>query len=351
MTQETIVGRPPLDLRAGDWVEVRTHEQILATLDENASVDNLPFMPEMLRYCGKRFLVYKRADKTCDTITGKYTSRRMHDAVHLADVRCDGEAHGGCDTTCLIFWKEVWLKRVDETENLVRVAGTEKEGQLGNSRCSIENLMGATRATRNEFGEEEPIYFCQATALLKATSPLVWWDVRQYWREWRSGNIRVEDIAKYLSTAVWNWVVGRRGIGRINYLITGHRRYPFMNSKLMLDGNTPYEKLGLQPGELVDVKRVDEILMTLKKWRNRGLSFDQNGEMLKYCGGKFKVLKIVRKVIDEKSGKLLVLKNEGVILDGVICCGHYSPNRLLCPRSQYPFWREIWLQRTDGGSR
>jgi hypothetical protein len=48
-----------LGLRAKDWVEVRSAEEILATLDEHGCLDTLPFMPEMLQYCRKKFHVYK----------------------------------------------------------------------------------------------------------------------------------------------------------------------------------------------------------------------------------------------------------------------------------------------------
>jgi hypothetical protein len=34
--------------RAGDFVEVRSGEDILATLDQDGCVDGMPFMPEML---------------------------------------------------------------------------------------------------------------------------------------------------------------------------------------------------------------------------------------------------------------------------------------------------------------
>ena len=65
-----------LNLKAGDWVEVRSREEILATLDENGRLENLPFMMEMFEYCGRRLRVYKRADKTCDYIRG-WSIRRM----------------------------------------------------------------------------------------------------------------------------------------------------------------------------------------------------------------------------------------------------------------------------------
>src|ERR1035438_3220535 len=99
-------------LSVGDWVEVRSKQEILKTLDVNGQLDGMPFMPEMLAFCGKRFQVYKRAHKTCDTVF-PVRGRRVDQAVHL-ETRCDGQAHGGCQAGCLIFWKEAWLRRVDQ---------------------------------------------------------------------------------------------------------------------------------------------------------------------------------------------------------------------------------------------
>ena len=53
--------RPPLHLRVGEIVEVRSEAEILATLDERGELDGLPFMPEMLDFCGRRFRVHKLA--------------------------------------------------------------------------------------------------------------------------------------------------------------------------------------------------------------------------------------------------------------------------------------------------
>ena len=58
-------------LGVGDWVEVRSREEILATLDENGRLEELPFMPQMFQYCGRRFRVIARAHKTCDVIAGE----------------------------------------------------------------------------------------------------------------------------------------------------------------------------------------------------------------------------------------------------------------------------------------
>ena len=95
-------------LKVGDWVEVRSKEEILATLDRDGCLEGMPFMPEMLSFCGQRFQIYKRAHKTCDTVF-PVRGRRVHEAVHL-NTRCDGSAHGGCQAGCLIFWKQAWLR-------------------------------------------------------------------------------------------------------------------------------------------------------------------------------------------------------------------------------------------------
>ena len=101
----------PLGLRPGELVRVRSAIEISPTLDPDGTLDGLPFMPEMLKYCGRTLPVSMRADKTC---AGDGVVRRMHNTVHLAGVRCDGGAHGGCQAACLMFWKEAWLERVED---------------------------------------------------------------------------------------------------------------------------------------------------------------------------------------------------------------------------------------------
>src|SRR6266852_5081544 len=99
-------------LSVGDWVEVRSKDEILRTLDGNGRLDGMPFMPEMFKFCGQRFQVYKRAHKTCDyTTPAPNRTRRLDRTVHL-ETRCDGAAHDGCQADCLLYWKEAWLKPV-----------------------------------------------------------------------------------------------------------------------------------------------------------------------------------------------------------------------------------------------
>jgi hypothetical protein len=72
------------------------------------------------------------------------------------------------------------------------------------------------------------------------------------------------------------------------------------------------------------------------------MSFD--GEMLRYCGREARVLRRVERIIDEKSGRMLRLKNPCIVLDDVTCTGAYHRQ---CPRGIYTYWREIWLERVE----
>ena len=88
-------------------------------------------------------------------------------------------------------------------------------------------------------------------------------------------------------------------------------------------------------------QRADEFLD--RRNRNRGLVFD--GEMVPYCGREFVVRERVTRLIDERTGKMIDLPRDCIMLEGVICSGHLSRERLFCPRSIPPYWREIWLER------
>ena len=133
-------------LRAGDWVEVLSKDEILQTLDKNGRLEGMPFMPQMFEYCGKRFKVYKSAHKTCDHV---YTvaSRSVPDAVHL-NLRCDGQAYGGCQHKCLLFWKEAWLKPVSPEAERAPASRDEtqrNERRASRGTCTENDVWKATR--------------------------------------------------------------------------------------------------------------------------------------------------------------------------------------------------------------
>jgi ferredoxin len=328
-----------LGLRAGELVEVRSREEILVTLDEKGTLDALPFMPEMLKYCGQRFRVYKRADKTCDTIEA-CISRCMTNAVHLEGLRCDGGAHDGCQAGCFLFWKEAWLRRVGDDvrppplKSLTAAVASDRRPSAPPASCTVECLVRAARCI-NTSDPHDVTYYCQATELNRATTLLQWWDIRQYIRDLRSGNVRPIEFIRTVSLAALN-------------LVTRHvwrKQYPRVRGG---EGRTrtPAAHLHLRPGETVQVKSKHDIEATLdRNNRNRGLSFDR--EMVRYCGHQYRVLRRVERIVNERNGKMIRLSNDCVVLGGVTCRGSVSQNRLFCPRSIYPFWREIWLTRVD----
>jgi len=329
-----------LALRVGELVEVRGQSDILNTLDSNGAFDALPCMPEMLRYCGQRFRVYKRVDKVCDTIT-KAGFRRMNNTVLLEGVRCDGAAHGGCQARCMILWKEAWLRRVSvlaKEEVNADGASVGKKAEAGfatkgASHCTETDLLQATRKRPPSTDAKDETFSCQATELKAATSPLDWWDLRQYVRDLWSGNVNLLNWVCGMLIILFNTVQRLRGGCGYPHLAQGTLK------------KTPQEVLNLQPGDLVEVKAKREIWQTLDvSNKNRGLWFDI--EMLKFCGEKYQVLGRVQQIIDEKTGRMLRFTNDCIMLDGAKCNGDHHR---FCPRSEYIYWREIWLRRSREG--
>jgi hypothetical protein len=319
-------------------VEVRSQDEILETLDERGELDELPFMPEMLRYCGQRFTVYKVAHKLCDTI-GATGMRRMRDAVHLSGVRCDGQAHGGCQTACTIYWKEAWLRRVGPADG----ADLSRRGDEP-LRLSVADLHARSRKADSN-GEE--LYSCQATELLRAAPELLpFRNLRQYAWDVRSGNAGVGSVLRAFLVGLFNRLqaISTRVLPRRLWFRRG-LRWGFVEGTLT---KTPTGHTNLQPGELVRIRSKVEIMATLnKELRNRGLGFE--AEMARHCGRVTRVMRRVDRCIDESTGRILHTKNPCIVLEDVVCEGAYTSN---CPRAFYAFWREIWLERVEdpGGS-
>jgi hypothetical protein len=356
MNSDSNVIPQTLRLAAGDWVQVRSKEEILSTLDKDGRLENLPVMPQMFQFCGRRLRVYKRAHKTCDTvnITG---GRKMNNAVHLENIRCDGEAYGGCQAGCLIFWKEAWLKRVAGGDpSAAQSAAKPPEGGVAPSSapgCTEAQVWAGTRSSSPaEDNAEEPVYVCQATQLPYATRPLPAWVVGQYIEDYTSGNVRLSQLFSSLLVFLY-YQVAESGLGlgsAMRWLystvqkLRGGWPYPWYPGHLPKSSKTPSAKLNLQPGEWVTVKDQQEILKTVDEdLTNRGMCF--HGEMVPYCRGKFRVLKRISQMINEKTGRMMKLKNECIVLEGADCVGRYTKPRF-CPRGCYPYWREIWLERT-----
>jgi hypothetical protein len=337
--------------RAGDLVEVRSKKEILATLDEHGCVGGVPFMPEMLRFCGQRFHIGAVAHKTCDTICAS-GGRRLPSTVHLDGVRCDGSAHGGCQAECSLFWKDAWLKPVDCNRNVA--SGAAGPIDRPSAKYTEAQLVAHTRVPGSQ-DDEEPRYICQATTLLQATQPLPWWDLRQYLFDILTRNRSLPCVLRAVWLASLRQLLRHTPFGyrildslykRMHRWLMG-RSSPYVEGKLPGGTPTPTGRLDLKAGELVRVKSKHEIEKTVDETgRNRGLSFDK--EMARFCDGVFEVRSSVVQIIDETTGKMRHMKQPCVMLEGVYCHSEYSERRLMCPRAIPPYWREIWLERVNG---
>ena len=168
----------------------------------------------------------------------------MHATVYLEDLRCDGSGHGGCQAGCKLYWKEAWLRRVDD--------------QSGASACEqrdaakLEHLAQAgTRTVREIEGERSEVWRCQATEAFNASEPLKTSNLPQYWRELTNGNF---GLLRFIGLAARGFIM--EVAGRVGLL-----------KPLPLQGpgnqSTPAEPLDLQPGDLVQVRHPSEIAATL----------------------------------------------------------------------------------------
>jgi hypothetical protein len=307
-----------LDLRAGELVMVRRLEDILKTLDDQGKRDALPFMPEMAAWCGRQARVLRRVDKVYDWIY-KTSLRRMWDTVLLEECRCDGRAHGRCQADCQLMWKEIWLQRPSKRQMHPAAQATPSAPQL-----TLDRL---TQRADDKSGETR--YICQMTQWPKATKHLGWHDPRHFLRDLLSGNVRASSLFVGTVIALFN-SVQRHCAGAQFPKLTPASSRP-----------TPHAVLDLRPGELVRIKSKREIENTLDShFKNRGLWFAP--DMLRFCGGEHLVRARVNRQIEEKSGKMIIMANPCIVLEGVPARGEYLVFAVLNERA---YWREIWLER------
>ncbi len=310
-------------LRAGDFVVVRTAHEIFQTLDSDGSVDGLPFMPEMLEFCGRRFQVLNRVVQS--TVDGAFLTDhtesfvrefKNNDVVTLNGVRCSGVDHDACQRGCAIFWKEAWLEKVD---------GNGDECVTSRKSVVDSDQLRSILKTRTEPAR----YFCQSSEFLKATLHLSGLRrIQKCFSAVAAGNIGPVGMVKRILLWMW-WKYRTKLIGE-------HARGT--------QNTTPTEILDLEPGELVEVKSIQEIVTTLNnKGRNRGLHF--SADQRPFCGGRYRVRSRADRFIAEGTGEMKHFRNT-VMLEDVLCdsaCFAFGG----CYRSDLLYWREIWLRRVE----
>ena len=310
-------------LRPGDLVEVLRPSEIAALLDEDGKTGGLPFMPEMLAHCGRRYRVLRRAAKTCVEGSPDGIRRFPDDDVVLLDsLRCGGEAHDGCGRACLFFWKLCWLRPVIPDE----AAPDAGDPSLAREAEALRSRL----ITRRSDGR----YVCQSSELPGATAYL-------------SPGGRLLTCAKDVLAGTYSPM---RMVRLIVHPLWSKLKEQFVDRYPRTAATrTPTQVLGLQPGEWVRIKSLPEITATLDgEARNRGLQFSH--DLAPQCGRRFRVRSRLDRMIIEGTGEMVAMKNT-VLLEGALCpCQQVVGG---CPRLDHIYWREIWLERVpppEGGA-
>jgi len=380
----------------GDLVQVRSEAEIRHTLDSQNRLEGLPWMPEMLRYCGRVFRVYRRAEKVF--LDHYCYVGRLENTVLLEGVRCNGSDHGGCQMGCLLLWKEDWLRPAPEHAHPENPAADELDAAA--STVSFTSLASESQPQTSPAPAQRPpseqhapppaasvapaVASCPSTAVID-TAP-------QPCAEHATGLsvggpcAPAESHAKNCPAAgapeaagtpeavfacqatelihateplpwwrpgqyVADWLSGEMSARQFARMLLvqvynklqrswGGRRFGDPRGACR---RTPRQSLGLQPGEWVEVKSLPEILATLDRLgRNRGLGFGP--EMVPFCGRRLRVAHRVERLVVEWTGALHTL-SDTVALEGALCDGLAFRG---CPRACYHLWREIWLRRVDG---
>jgi hypothetical protein len=105
---------PPLGLAPGDWVEVKSRDELREALTPEGRNRGLWFDWEMERYCGGRYQVRSRVTRFIDDRTSQMVVLKT-DAVTLEGVTCTGNYSSRrwfCPRAVYPYWRESWLKRV-----------------------------------------------------------------------------------------------------------------------------------------------------------------------------------------------------------------------------------------------
>jgi hypothetical protein len=99
--------------KAGDFVRVRSREEIVTTLNFWNEHKSCGFMPEMWSYCGSVQRVLKPVERFLDE--RDYKMKKCTGIVLLEGAICQGSATlGRCDRSCFFFWREEWLEKIEE---------------------------------------------------------------------------------------------------------------------------------------------------------------------------------------------------------------------------------------------
>jgi hypothetical protein len=192
---------------------------------------------------------------------------------------------------CKIYWKEAWLRRVDDASGVIDAP----DGQA----ADLERVAQAGTRVVGEADDAPELWRCQATEAFRASESLKTSNLSGYWREFSNGNF---GPLRFILLAARGLVM--EVADRVGLLKPLPLRGPGSPS-------SPTEPLNLQPGDLARVRSPAEIAATLDDGGfNRGLSF--NREMLPFCGRTFRVKERVQQIVDDKTGRMLKIPKDSL---------------------------------------
>ena len=116
-----------LKLQEGEWVRIKSYDEILATCNEDNLNRGLYFDGEMVPYCGKASRVLKRVTRIINEQTGKMMTMK-NPCIILENVVCHAR-YSYCRMFCprelYPYWREIWLERVvdDKSDHGKKVEG------------------------------------------------------------------------------------------------------------------------------------------------------------------------------------------------------------------------------------
>ena len=100
-----------LNLQPGDWVRIRSVEEVRASLGPNAKNLGLSFEPEMALSIGQVRQVDAVVERMVHEETGQMVG--LTRTVTLKGTYCQGLCSKACPRANPLFWREIWLERVE----------------------------------------------------------------------------------------------------------------------------------------------------------------------------------------------------------------------------------------------
>lgn len=101
------------EIHNGDFIQVRSAEEINIILDDWRKHKGCSFMDDMYQYCGKSYRVLKEINFFFDEAKQKIV--KCKNIVILDKVTCSGKRtlyKERCDRDCFLFWHKDWLNKI-----------------------------------------------------------------------------------------------------------------------------------------------------------------------------------------------------------------------------------------------